>query len=98
MLARRDSTGVWSVVTLVAAAAAFAYVVSRTVGLPQLHDDIGKNPAFGFGTALQVSGWGTTLAYGFDEDNPASDPSPYLKRTTVSTTTGSRTVSRMASV
>lgn len=41
MLARRDSAGVWSVVTLVAAAAAFAYVVSRTVGLPQLHDDIG---------------------------------------------------------
>jgi hypothetical protein len=39
-------------------------------------------------TALQVSGWGTTIAYPYDQDNPATEPSPYLKRTTVSTTTG----------
>jgi hypothetical protein len=42
LLARRDSAAIWVVTTVLAAAAAFAYVVSRTVGLPEIHDDIGN--------------------------------------------------------
>jgi threonine/homoserine efflux transporter RhtA len=42
LLARRDSVAIWAVTTVLAAAAALAYVVSRTVGLPQIHDDTGN--------------------------------------------------------
>lgn len=42
VLARRDSAVVWAVTTVLAVAAAFGYVVSRTIGLPQIHDDIGN--------------------------------------------------------
>jgi hypothetical protein len=42
VLAHRDRPVIWTVATLLAVAAALAYVVSRTIGLPQIHDDIGN--------------------------------------------------------
>jgi hypothetical protein len=41
-LAVTDSGTVWAITVLVGALAVLAYVVSRTVGLPQIGDDIGN--------------------------------------------------------
>jgi hypothetical protein len=42
LLARHDSPTIWALTTLLTAAAAVAYLASRTVGLPEIHDDIGN--------------------------------------------------------
>ncbi|WP_310961499.1 hypothetical protein [Nocardioides terrisoli] len=42
LLLREDSTWVWLATGVVAAAALVGYVTSRTIGLPQIHDDIGN--------------------------------------------------------
>ncbi|GAB3669382.1 hypothetical protein GCM10027596_41350 [Nocardioides korecus] len=42
LLVRHDSRAVWATVALVSLLALAAYVLSRTVGLPQLDDDIGN--------------------------------------------------------
>lgn len=42
LLVRRDSPGVWAATAVVCALALVAFVASRTVGLPQLEDDIGN--------------------------------------------------------
>lgn len=41
LLLTTDTTSVWIAATLLAAADLIGYLLSRTIGLPQIHDDIG---------------------------------------------------------